>query len=261
MLESFTEACRQDERVLAAFVGGSVATAKADEFSDLDLYAIIQPDVYDRFLEEHRQFMERLGEPVFLEYFDGFGFDMFVFIFDNGIHGELGIAKPNSFLHIHGGPFKTLVDKQGLLEAVEFPWQRPSEAQQVKFLRRELLWFWRDLSLYAVAMGRGELWSAAGHLESMRRRCINLIRLDQDFDSWTGEYEKLERAVGQEHLTPLKGSFPAFDAQAIADSANALIAFYQRIASKLAKRHNLDYPHALEAVVLRQLAGSSAQGH
>lgn len=37
----FVAACQADERVLAAFLGGSYAAGTADARSDLDLYAII----------------------------------------------------------------------------------------------------------------------------------------------------------------------------------------------------------------------------
>ena len=98
VIDLFTDVCVRDERILAAFIGGSIATATADEHSDLDLYALIQPEAYDQLLSQHCQFVEKWASPVFLEHFDGFGFDMLVFILQDGIQGELGIAKPDRFL-------------------------------------------------------------------------------------------------------------------------------------------------------------------
>lgn len=258
VIESFAAICAQDDRILAAFVGGSFATGTADAFSDVDLYAIVRTDAYDGFLAVHRDFVERFAEPVFLEHFDGFGFDMFVFILKNGVQGELGIARPDHFLHIHGGPFQVLVDKEGLLEGVEFPWQQPTRGQQLEVLREALHWFWRDVSLYAVAMARHRLWTAAGYLASMRRRCIDLARLDADFGAWADGYEKLEDAVQEGVLANLEGSFPVFDAAAMANAADWLISFYRRLAPELAGRHGVEYPLALERVVLRELSRALA---
>jgi hypothetical protein len=255
---SFAAVCEQDERILAAFLGGSFATATADAFSDVDLYAIVRADAYDEFMAAHREFVERFAGPVFLEHFDGFGFDMFVFVLDNGVQGELGIARPDDFLHIHGGPFETLVDKEGLLEGVAFPWQRPAEGEQLEVLREELNWFWRDVSLYGVAMARGRLWTAAGYLVSMRRRCINLARLHADFGAWADGYEKLEDAVQEDVLAPLEGSFSVFDAGAMADAGHTLVSFYRRNAPELARRHGVAYPRSLEEVVLRELSRALA---
>ena len=258
VIDSFADVCQQDERVAAALVGGSFATGTADAFSDVDLYAIVWADAYDGFLAGHRAFVARFGEPVFLEHFDEFGFDMFVFILADGVQGELGIARPDRFLHIHGGPFKTLVDKEGLLEGVAFPRQGPTEDEQLALLREEIQWFWRDVSLYGVSMARGRLWTAAGYLASMRRRCVDLARLQADFGGWADGYEKVEDAVGEEVLARLEGSFPALDAAAIAEAAEGLIAFYRQIVPGLVRRMGIEYPLALERVVLRELSRALA---
>jgi hypothetical protein len=260
ILDAFSSACVEDDRFLAAFVGGSFATGSADVFSDLDLYAIIRADAYEEFLKNHAKWMAQLGEPVFLEHFDGFGFDMFVFIFENGVQGELGIAKPDKFTHIHGGPYKVLVDKEGLLDGVSFPWQRPTEDQQVQALRKQLHWFWRDLSLFSVAMGRNQPWTAMGYLESMRQRCVNLTRMKHNFEQWTEGYERIEQVVPDEELTHFEESFSSFNAEAIAESAAILISFYRRIAPNLAERNGVDYPIALEKVVVRELSRALTHG-
>ena len=79
-LERFVAACREDTRVVGAFLGGSHAEGTADEYSDLDLYHIVDDQNYDTFFAERRAFLGRLGEPVFFEDFSDFGFDMVVFI-------------------------------------------------------------------------------------------------------------------------------------------------------------------------------------
>jgi predicted nucleotidyltransferase len=40
VLDRFTEICQEDDRVLAAFLGGSYARGATDPYSDLDLYII-----------------------------------------------------------------------------------------------------------------------------------------------------------------------------------------------------------------------------
>ena len=65
---------------MGAFLGGSHAAGTADDYSDLDLYLIVDDQNYDTFFAERRAFLGRLGEPVFFEDFSDFGFDMVVFI-------------------------------------------------------------------------------------------------------------------------------------------------------------------------------------
>ena len=41
IIQAFTDACAGDERVVAAFLGGSFAVGLEDDRSDLDLYLLI----------------------------------------------------------------------------------------------------------------------------------------------------------------------------------------------------------------------------
>lgn len=254
LIEGFAQLCARDDRIVASFIGGSFASGKTDARSDLDLYAVIRADAYDQFFAEHREFFERWAPTVFLEHFNGFGFDMLIFILDEGYEGELALAKDDHFLHIHGGPFRVLVDKSGLLEGVEFPWSGPSQDEQLLALAKNINWFWRDLSLFCTAITRDQRWTAFGHLESMRRRCINLIRLDQDFASWAEGYEKLESAVGKQPLATLERSFSRLEEAAMVDSVKALIDVYRDIAPDLARKHGIEYPKPVEHVVLKREA-------
>ena len=250
LIDRFSAVCAEDERVLAAFVGGSLATGEVDHRSDLDLFAILGPDSYEGFFVERREFVRSWANPVFLEDFNGFGFDMLVFILDSGLEGELSLAKEDRFLHMQGGPHKILVDKQGLLDGVEFPWQRPSEDEQIQTLRRHLNWFWRDLSLFTVALDRGQRWTAYGYLESMRRRCVNLARLKDDFASWADGYEKVEHSVQGESLVDLESSFGDIDSDDMIRGVTQIIAFYRGIAPELAQGHDVPYPEEVEKLVL-----------
>src|SRR5439155_24841530 len=146
VLRRFVEACEGDERVVAAFLGGSFAAGTADEYSDLDIYAITADEAYDDFFAQRQAFMRRLGEPVFLEDFNDFGFDMLIFTFADGVEGELALARESHFAHIHGGPYEVLVDKKGLLAGAVFPLLAPSEADQRQTLPRLTHWFWEDVS-------------------------------------------------------------------------------------------------------------------
>jgi hypothetical protein len=112
--------------------------------------------------------MGQLGEPVLLEDFNGFGFDMIIFMFRGGVEGELALGRESRFDHLHGGPFSILVDKKGLLAGTTFPRLQPAEAEQRERLRHLIYWFWRDVSVFSKAMAREhtrklELWVSTVH--------------------------------------------------------------------------------------------------
>ena len=206
-LGRFLVACREDPRVVAAFLGGSHAARTADEYSDLDLYLIVGDLHYDTFFAERRAFLGRLGKAVFFKDFSDFGFDMVVFIFSDGVEGELTLGRASGFDYIHGGPYEVLVDKEGILEGEDFPLLQSTQVEQREALRWLIYWFWRDLSVFNRAMVRGRLWTAHGLLEDLRLKCVTVARIKHEFFS-VGKvgYKNLEQAADVEDLKALRAT-------------------------------------------------------
>src|SRR5712692_1711009 len=115
VMNRFVAACQADERVVAAFLGGSYARGAVDAYSDLDLYLITTDEGYDDFFAGREAFFQLLGEPLFLEDNHDYGFDLVLFIFADGTEGELGLGRESRFTHIHGGPYRVLLDKKAIL--------------------------------------------------------------------------------------------------------------------------------------------------
>jgi predicted nucleotidyltransferase len=253
VLQRFIEACQADERVVAAFLGGSFARGEADAYSDLDIYAVTTDEGYDSFFADRQELMHRLGKPVFLEDFNEFGFDMVLFTFEDGVEGELALARESGFDHIHGGPHTVLVDKRGLLTGKTFPSYRPPEESQRKTLRHELLWFWDNLSYFVRTVHRRQLWSAYGALDEMRMKCLKLARLRQDFVAEQTSYSGVERVLPAQELRLLEASCPPLERGAMVDAARVLVDLYRQLAPPLATDHGIEYPDGLERVVLRRL--------
>ena len=253
-LERFVAACREDRRVVGAFLGGSHAAGTADEYSDLDLYVIVGDQNYDTFFAERRAFLGRLGEPVFFEDFSDFGFDMVVFIFSDGVEGELALGRASGFDHIHGGPFEVLVDKEGILEGQVFPLLQSTQVEQRRKLRWLIYWFWRELSEFNRAIVRGRLWTAHGLLEGLRLKCVNIARIKHEFYSvgMVG-YKGLEEDADAQDLESLRATLCPLEREAMLEAAGRLAGFYLRTAPPLAFQQQIAYPEDLEAVVMDKL--------
>ena len=253
-LERFVAACREDRRVVSAFLGGSHAAGTADEYSDLDLYLIVGDQNYDTFFAERRAFLGRLGELVFFENFSDFGFDMVVFIFTDGVEGELALGCASGFDHIHGGPFEVLVDKEGILEGQVFPLLQSTQVEQRRKLRWLIYWFWRDLSEFNRAIVRGRLWTAHGLLEGLRLKCVNIARIKHEFYSvGMVDYKGLEEAADAQDLESLRATLCPLEREAMLEAAGRLAGFYLRTAPPLAFQQQIAYPADLEAVVMDKL--------
>jgi hypothetical protein len=237
--------------VVAAFLGGSYARGAADEYSDLDLGLITTDDAYESFKAGREAFIRLLGEPVFLEDFDNPDF-VFV-IFPDGTELDLALGRESQFKHIHVGPYRVLLDKKGILREAVFTWREPAHAQQIETLRRQIYWFWHDMSHFTKAMARGHLWQAYGELEYLRLICLNLARLRQDFTKGAGGYERIEEAVSVEQLAPLQATFCPMERGAMLQAALAIVRFYQELAPILARTHGIAYPSDLERAMYGRL--------
>jgi predicted nucleotidyltransferase len=254
ILNRFVAACQADERVVAAFLGGSYARGAADAYSDLDLYLITTDDAYDDFFGGSDTFIRLLGVPVFLENHKGDWGDFVFFIFANGAEGELGLGCESHFHHIHGGPYKVLLDKKDILAGAVFPSYEPAQARQIETLHRLVNWFWHDLLHHFITpMARGQLWSAYGALEDLRLTCVNLVRLRQNFLAEAEGYEKLEQALPIEQLVPLQATFCPLERGAMLQAALVIVRFYQELAPPLAQAHGIPYPADLARMMSGRL--------
>jgi hypothetical protein len=254
IVDRFVAACKADTRIVAAFLGGSYATGAADTHSDLDIYLITTDGAYAEFLAERESFVRKLGEPLFLE--DWGTAHCYFFILADGAEGELWMGQESHFHHIHGGPYTVLLDKTGILTGVTFPKHGAAVTEQLETLRQLIMNFWHELSHFAKALAREQLWFAYGSLEVMRHICVNLARLRHNFaDSGVGDepYFKIEQAMPVEQLAPLQETFCPLDLAALRQAGQVIVQFYREVTSALAQSHGIPYPVALEHVMLARL--------
>jgi predicted nucleotidyltransferase len=254
VMDRFIAACRADERIVAAFLGGSYAKDKADKFSDLDLYFITTDDAYEDFLAEREAFVHLLGEPLFLEDFGApHGY---LIIFSNGTEAEVWFGRESKFTDIHEGPYTVLLDKKDILAGEVFPLHVANQAKQIELLRQQIDWFWHELSHFIKAMARRQLWFAYGQLEVMRQICVNLARLRNNVaDAYVGEepYFKVEQALPIEQLLPLQTTYCSMEYQPMLQAGFVICRFYREVAPSLAKEYNLTYRADLEQMMINEL--------
>lgn len=261
ILDRFFAACRDDARVVAAFLTGSYATGRADAHSDLDLGLITTDAAYDDFLADRASFIGLLGIPEFLESFAS-PHNLY-FILVDGLEGELAVGQESAYLHISAGPYRVVLDKTGILDGVTFPIPEIEPAEQRETLRRLIGWFWHDLSHFITAMARGQLYWAQGQLDILRRMCVDLLRLRHNIAAPPDAYDKIDQAVPSNALAPLASTFCPLERQAMLRAAGLLVDLYRGLARPLAHQHGLPYSTALDAVMsarLNELADSPAAG-
>lgn len=258
ILKRFDAVCRADPRVVAAFLGGSYATGKADAHSDLDLYLVTTDEAYAAFITGKEDFIRQLGAQLFLE--DWGHAHCCFFTLDDGTEGELWIGRVGSFADIHGGPYLVLLDKQTLLAHAEFPEHKAEPDAQLRFLQQQVMGFWHEVGHFSKALARNQVWFAYGSLEVMRRICVNLARLRYNFeDAGVGDepYFKIEQAMPVEQLAALQTTFGPLEITTLRSAGLVILQFYREVGTELAAAHGLPYPTELERLALAGLQQSA----
>jgi predicted nucleotidyltransferase len=258
-LDRFVAACEQDDRIVAAFLGGSHGRGEADAYSDVDLCVIARDDAYDALLADRAAFVGRLGTPLFLE---DFGNETLVFfILDDGTEGEIFVGSQGRLEELEPGPtYLTLFDPGGILEGVAFREEQVDPEGQREQLRQALAWFWHELSHFVTAIGRDELWWAAGQLESLRGHCVNLVRIEHGAFAGEEPYEKLDRTIDPAELSSIEETFVPIERKALLRAARQLVRFYLSKAPGVAEANGAAYPSALEQLMVKRLDELDATG-
>lgn len=253
-IDRFVKACQADDRVVAAFLGGSTVKGYADAYSDVDLCVITTDSSFEEFYKERETFLRSLGDLVFLEDFDIPNIAFYIYADDT--EGELNFYSEGGLEQIHSGSVRILLDKKNLLKEVEFTEQIPTSSEQVEKLRRQIQGFWHELSHFITAMGRDQIWWAQGQLEALRGICANLARLRHNvLDAGVGDepYFKIEKVMPVEQLSALQETFCPLEKKEIMKASLILVRFYLDVAPPLALLHGIQYSHGLERVMLDRL--------
>jgi predicted nucleotidyltransferase len=247
LIARLVDVCAADERVVAAFLGGSRARGQDDAFSDVDVSVVVTDEAYDEVLAAKEGFVRKLGAPLFLEDF-GSGHIAFV-IFDDGTELELHLIRVSDLGSVRSGPHRVLLDRGGVLEGKAFPLLAPDPGEQHEQLRQILAWFWHDLDHFTTAIGRGHLWWAAGQLEQLRHLCVKLVRIEQAVIVEDEPYWKLDTEISTDPLEPLRSTFTPIEREALVRAGRDMLAFFRREAPAVADAHGLAYPVELDAIV------------
>jgi len=253
-VDRFAEACLADDRVVAAFLGGSNVRGNADAASDIDLCVITTDESFEEFFNQRQPFLGSLGDLVFLEDFNIP--DISFFIFADDTEGELNFGSQGHLDKIHSGPFKILVDKQDILANTTFSPFEPPSSERIEKLRRLIFGFWHELSHFMTAMQRSQFWWARGQLEALRSSCVNLaLRQNNFLDPDFGEeaYFKVETVMPVEQLSALQETFCPMEKGSMLSAVKMIVHFYQEIAPSLAREHEINYPQVLQGVMMDRL--------
>ena len=251
LIARFVEACEADDRIVAAFLGGSLASERADELSDVDLCVIARDVVFDDVVRDRSSLIERLGEPVFVEDFGHA--EVVSFVLTDGTEAEIFFGREGALDELRPGRYRPLFDPHGILDGVTFDEERTNPADLEAALRQSLSWFWHELSHFVKAIGRNQLWWAAGQLGALRDHCVNIVRIEQGVLAGDEPYWKLDEEVRTAAIEPLEATFVPMERDALLAAGRILVSFFRERAPRVAAAHGLIYPADLANVTVKRL--------
>lgn len=153
-VEKICASLKRDRLVKAIFLKGSMGRGEHDEYSDIDLYCLLDQDDVELFLEKRLEHIKAYRDVIFHD-------DIYIIapqiiaVFDDLLHVDLFTVTKESF--IEKDYFKILHDPDNLLE--EFNETQNLEISQDEFSdsAMDVAWF---LFQYAKTAGRGnDIWS------------------------------------------------------------------------------------------------------
>jgi hypothetical protein len=250
-LERLIERVAEDDRFVALSLGGSHATLTADRYSDLDLTLIASDDDWESTCAARHTLFRELGDALFLEEHTDFGFLLILFMYADGVRGEVSFAPARDFNDVIGGPNIELVDKVGLFAGYT-PLGLDDTTRQ-RLIRRTLVWFWYDRRLLDVFLARDKLWTAHHYLERCRERCLDLAWLRDRPEVWPGGHEKAEILEAQS-LEELRPSVVPLEHEAIASAARVCSDVYMELGPAVATANDVEFPSELAGAVAARLA-------
>jgi Nucleotidyltransferase domain len=234
-----------DERLVAVAAGGSFLTGGMDEYSDLDLVAVVEPAAVLQVMPERQQIAAQLG-PLLAAF--------------TGEH----VGEPRLLICLYGPPllhvdlkFVSLAEAGSRIEDPVILWERAGRLTAVfqqttaVYPPPDLQWledrFWVWVHYVATKIGRGELLETLDGLAFLRRLVLGPLALHVQGAPPSG-VRKVE-IHAQPYLEDLLLTTAPYDRLACVGALRAAVSLYRRLRARLAAEALTVHTEAEEAAL------------
>lgn len=205
-IQQLLYALKEDKEVRAVFLKGSIARGEQDEFSDVDLYCVVDRDKFTEFLPRRISYMESYMPLIYWSEANFVG-PQIVGVYQDGLHLDLFTVSADAI------PMKdaieVLYDPEGLLQSYKGVTHRISEEELVRIVDG----FTFSLLEFECAYKRGDLlWASrlgshlTGDMSIIIRYIVNPDKAQLGFKRL---YQELDDDLYQRWLTIMNNIGPS----------------------------------------------------
>lgn len=248
LLERLTATLRGDERIVAAWVIGSLANGDGDSYSDVDLLVAVREERFGAIVADWPLFLEGLYPTVSARQLGTIDKPTISAITPEWLCFDITLASAAD-PRPHGYTAALLFTRDN---PSPFTFAAPRAAITPDRLPDLVGAFLRILGLLPVVIGRGELIVGLAPVQYLRDSLIDLYLMENG--SPRGGAKRLNSLLSEEQrhsLSALPPLAPTHDA--IIESHLAIARRFLPRARRLAEQHGLAYPDAFERATLAHL--------
>lgn len=243
-------AFRDDEAVRGLFLSGSYGRGTQDEWSDVDLLAIVAKNDQRGVADRWKVALNALQPVVYWNELERGGF-LINAVTEDWLRCDLYMVEPGDIGHRAQNTIAPLIDRDGIHDGL--PATLPPKTPNPHALRYQINEFIRILGLTPVAMGRREYVTAVMGNGLLRGLLTDLFMQDVS-DPDTGGILHMSKLLPAEQIRLMSDlPFPNATADALLDANLAIARVFMPRARAMAERLNVEWPEAFEAATRRVL--------
>ncbi len=266
IIAGFMEMAKNDEKIRAALIVGSRARTEvpADEYSDLDLVAIVENP--SAFLDD-TDWLGKIGKHylTFLENTAVGGGKERRVLFEEGLDVDIAFFPVSALPELEQDPeplgvfakgVRVLFDKDGTVTALVHQAPKNLPAPQMpgsEEIRNAIHDFWYHAVLAAKKIRRGELLDAKSICDSyMKHLLMQLVRTQTKlnkglaFDTWHGN-RFFEKWADPETVSAYKNLYGVYEEEDVWRALHNTMSFFRETAKDVCVKMDLHYPEEGDA--------------
>jgi predicted nucleotidyltransferase len=251
LIDAVKTTLAEETAIDALFLAGSYGRGTADEWSDVDLIAVAQPEHHAALAARWREALNAVTPIVFWNELNR-GVLVINAISDEWLRCDLTIAARDSFGRRAKNLVRPLIDRIGLYDTLPdtLPPKQP-DAGTVRYLIHEFI---RMIGLLPVAAGRGEYVTMVLGVGMMRGLLETLLMQDVTHPD-PGGILHLSKLLPPDQMQLLASlPYPGPERDALIEANFEIARQFMPRARAMAKRLDIAWPDAFEEATRRRLA-------